>query len=144
MQREDVPYDTSGLSSKLQYHWSRHSIGKPSSIFHPDRLLRLRTEAIQNPDVDQDALAALSYSIIQDDIKKDLIVEKQKSEAVKERSRKSSAAPKKMATPKKKAKTPARAPRIGSSPLFDAKICHSASSKINWIVNEVRLNCQNI
>lgn len=135
MYREDVPYLTFTPHQRLQTAWTRH-INQPD-LFYPDRLLKLRELVAEDPEITLEKLEEEAIKAIARDAKNDAVVEKQKLRLTKGK-HKSRGLRKTTVT-----KAKANKPRVNalvdeSSPLYGFQVGLSKSSKINWIVQEVR------
>ena len=135
MYREDVPYLTFTPHQCLQTAWTRH-ITQPE-LFYPDRLLKLRELAAEDPEITLEKLGEEAIKAIARDAKNDAVVEKQKLQFTKGKH--------KIRGLRKTTVAKAKANRLRvsaqvdeSSPLYGFQVGLSKSSKINWIVQEVR------
>lgn len=133
MRREDVPYFVVGIDSQVQAAFSRFDA--LASLYHPDRLLRLRSAVSNDVDIDIEKLLLVGAETERQDVLKEVFVQMHK-ESVKKNSKKASKPAKRNPDAGLiKARTIVKA--RGSSSLFDAKVLHSSSSKINFIIQEV-------
>jgi len=133
MYREDVPYLTFTPHQRLQTAWTRH-INQPE-LFYPDRLIKLRELAAEDPEITLEKLEEEAIKAIARDAKNDAMVEKQKLQIAQGKHK--GRGPRKMTVAK------ANKPRVSahvdkSSPLYGFQVGLSKSSKINWVVQEVR------
>jgi len=132
MQREDVPYHTAGIEPQIQAAFSRYDVH--SSLCHPDRLLRLRSAACEDVDVNIEKLLLIAAETEKQDELKEVFVQMHRDNVGKKN--RSSRAPKRNPNAGQvKARTIIKS--RGSSSLFDAKVMSSSSSKINFIIQEV-------
>jgi hypothetical protein len=137
MGREDIPYLTIGIGDEVQSRFSRYAQG--ISLYHPDRLLKLRSIVRENVDIDTEGIMAEGEKALEEEVAREELVQLQK-----ERFNKSPKAATRVRSPKKnpeagqlKARTIIR--NRGSSTLFDARVLSSGSSKVNFIIQEVRI-----
>lgn len=135
MYREDLPYLTFTPHRRIQEAWTRH-LGQPE-LFYPDRLVKLRELAAEDPEISLDKLEGEAIKASARDARNDAVVEKQKVQFVKGKHK--GRALRKTSVAKAKASKPRVIANVSeSSPLFGFHVGLSKSSKINWIVQEVR------
>jgi len=135
MYREDVPYLTFTPHRRLQIAWTRHA--NQPELFYPDRLLKLKELAAEDPEITLEKLEEEAIKASVRDAQNDAVVEKQKLLLIKGKHkgrglRKTSVAKAKASRPRTNANVKE------SSPLYGFQVGLSKSSKINWIVQEVR------
>ena len=135
MYREDVPYLTFTPHRCLQTAWTRH-YDQPE-LFYPDRLLKLRELAAEDPEITLEKLEDEAVKAKIRDEMNDAVVEKQKLQFIKGR-HKGRALRKASVTKAKASKPRVSANANEDSPLYGFQVGVSKSSKINWIVKEVR------
>jgi hypothetical protein len=137
MYREDVPYLTFTPHLCLQAAWTRHYT--QPELFYPDRLLKLRELAADDPDVTMETLEDEAVKARARDEKNDAIVEKQKLHFVKGKQKGGRVLRKTSTVTKAKASKTRVSTNVNeASPLYGFQVGLSKSSKINWIVQEVR------
>jgi hypothetical protein len=135
MYREDVPYLTFTPHARLQAAWTRHP--DHPELFYPDRLLQLRELAAGDPELTLDALEVAAVWARARDERNDAVVERQKLLFVKGKQK--GRGLRKTSVAKAKAGKPRVSASVNeSSPLYGFHVGPSKSSKINWIVQEVR------
>ena len=135
MYREDVPYLTFTPHRCLQIAWTRHHA--QAELFYPDRLLKLRELAAEDPEITLEKLADEAVKAKAQDEKNDAVVEKQKLQFIKGKQK--GRGLRKTSVAKAKASKPRVSANINEdSPLYGFQVGLSKSSKINWIVQEVR------
>jgi hypothetical protein len=135
MYREDVPYLTFTPHWRLQKAWTRHHT--QPELFYSDRLLKLKELAAEDPEITLEKLEDEAVKAKARDEKNDAVVEKQKLQFVtgKQKGR----GLRKTSVAKAKAgKARVSANVSENSPLYQFQVGLSKSSKINWIVQEVR------
>lgn len=135
MRREDIPYLTIGIGEEVQSQFSRYAPGVP--LYHPDRLLKLRSIVRENVDIDTEGIMMEGEKALEEEAAREKLVQLQK-----EKISKSPRTATRVRPPKKnpgagqlKARTTAK--DRGSSALFDARVLSSGSSKVNFIIQEV-------
>jgi hypothetical protein len=135
MYREDVPYLTFTPHRRLQTAWTRHP--NHPELFYPDRLLKLKELAADDPEITLERLEEEAVKANAQDIKNDVIVEKQKMQFIKGKHK--GRGLRKTSVAKAKASKPRVSVNVNEgSPLYGFQVGLSKSSKINWIVQEVR------
>ena len=135
MYREDVPYLTFTPHGYLQTAWTRHR--DQPDLFYPDRLLKLRELAAEDPEITLGKLEDEAVKAKARDEKNDAVVEKQKLQIIKGKHK--GRVLRKTSITKAKASKPRVSANVNEdSPLYGFQVGLSKSSKINWIVNEVR------
>ena len=135
MYREDVPYLTFTPHFCLQVAWTRHHT--QPELLYPDRLLKLRELAAEDPEITLEKLEDEALKAKARDERNDAIVEKQKLQFVKGKQK--GRALRKTSVTKAKASKPRVSTNVNEdSPLYGFQVGLSKSSKINWIVQEVR------
>ena len=135
MYREDVPYLTFTPHRCLQTAWTRHC--DQPELFYPDRLLKLRELAAEDPEITLGKLEDEAVKAKIRDEMNDAVVEKQKLQFIKGR-HKGRVLRKASVTKAKSSKPRVSANANEDSPLYGFQVGLSKSSKINWIVKEVR------
>ena len=135
MYREDVPYQTFTPHVRLQAAWTRHHT--EPELFYPDRLLKLRELAADDPGVSLETLEDEAVKAKARDEKNDAVVERQKLQIIKGK-QKGRVLRKTSVTKAKASKARVSANVNEDSPLYGFQVGLSKSSKINWIVQEVR------
>ena len=137
MYREDVPYLTFTPHGYLQTAWTRHR--DQPDLFYPDRLLKLRELAAEDPEITLGKLEDEAVKAKARDEKNDAVVEKQKLQIIKGKHK--GRVLRKTSITKAKASKPRVSANVNEdSPLYGFQVGLSKSSKINWIVNEVRVS----
>jgi len=135
MYREDVPYLTFTPHRCLQIAWTRHYA--QAELFYPERLLKLRELAAEDPEITLEKLADEAVKAKAQDEKNDAVVEKQKLQFIKGKQK--GRGLRKTSVAKAKASKPRVSANINEdSPMYGFQVGLSKSSKINWIVQEVR------
>lgn len=136
MYREDVPYQTFTPHVCLQAAWTRHHT--EPELFYPDRLLKLRELAADDPEITLEKLEDEAVQAKARDEKNDAVVEKQKLQVMKGKQKGGRVLRKTSVTRAKASKPRVSANVNEDSPLYGFQVGLSKSSKINWIVQEVR------
>lgn len=135
MRREDIPYLTVGIREEIRSQFSRYAPGVP--LYHPDRLLKLRSIVRENVDIDTEGILAEGEKILAEEAMREKLVQLQKEKRTKGGKASTRVRPPKKNPEAGRVKARTIIKDRGNSSLFNSRILSSSSSKVNFIIQEV-------